>query len=327
MVMIGIDPHKATHTAVAIDGDEVELGARAGAGDDAAGAAAAGVGGARSTERTWAIESAGGLGYLLAQQLVAAGETRRGRPATLASRVRVLGTGRSDKNDPNDARSVAIAALRAPTLRPVRVEDHATVLRLLAKRNTRHRLAPQPGRAVGCMRWWRSSRRAGSPRNSLLLHADRLLDGVDAGRRRSSRSATTWRSSCSTTSRRLDAQLQGVAQARSATPSPRRGRRSPTSSGSARSSPRSLIGHTGDVAPVRQPRTASPPTTAPHPIELSSGGPSTVHRLSRRGNRTLNHAHPHRRDHPDPPRAQSRPRLLRPQASPKARPRKKRSAR
>ena len=38
-------------------------------------------------------------------------------PATLASRVRVLGTGRSNKNDPNDAPSVAVAALRSPGLR------------------------------------------------------------------------------------------------------------------------------------------------------------------------------------------------------------------
>jgi transposase len=34
---------------------------------------------------------------------VAAGETVVDVPATLASRIRVLGTGRSDKNDPNDA--------------------------------------------------------------------------------------------------------------------------------------------------------------------------------------------------------------------------------
>jgi hypothetical protein len=56
-------------------------------------------------------------------------------PATLASRVRLLGTGRSDKNDPNDARS-AIAALRAAELVPVRVEDHAPVLRLVSRRHT-----------------------------------------------------------------------------------------------------------------------------------------------------------------------------------------------
>ena len=47
----------------------------------------------------------------------------------------VLGSGSSNKNDPNDARSVAIAALRAPDLDNVRPADHASVLRLLAKRN------------------------------------------------------------------------------------------------------------------------------------------------------------------------------------------------
>lgn len=55
--------------------------------------------------------------------------------ATLASRVRVLGSGHSNKNDSNDARSVAIAALRSPTLRSVRPADHTEVLRLLAKSN------------------------------------------------------------------------------------------------------------------------------------------------------------------------------------------------
>ncbi len=53
----------------------------------------------------------------------------------LASRVRLLGSGRSDKNDPNDARSVAIAAFRQPGLAVVRREDHTQVLRMLAKRH------------------------------------------------------------------------------------------------------------------------------------------------------------------------------------------------
>ena len=56
-------------------------------------------------ERVRAVESAGGLGYLLAQQLLAAGEHVVDVPATLAARVLLSGTGRSDKNDPNDARS------------------------------------------------------------------------------------------------------------------------------------------------------------------------------------------------------------------------------
>ena len=133
-VMIGIDPHKASHTAVAIDRAEDHLSSLK----------------VRAThrqvdqlmdwaqsfeKRTWAIESVGGMGYLLAQQLVARGEDVLDVPATLASRIRVLATDRSNKNDPNDALSIAIAALRAPRLRIVEPANHVEVLRLLAKRN------------------------------------------------------------------------------------------------------------------------------------------------------------------------------------------------
>jgi transposase len=77
----------------------------------------------------------GGLGYLLARQLLGAGERVLDVPATLASRVRVLATTKSQKTDSNDAASIAIAALRAPDVRPVPRADHAVVLRLLAKRH------------------------------------------------------------------------------------------------------------------------------------------------------------------------------------------------
>jgi transposase len=114
-VVIGIDPHKASHTAVAIDDAEDEISSVK----------------VRATrrqveqlvrwaepfeKRRWAIESAGGTGYLLAQQLVAQGEEVLDVPATLASRIRVLATGRSNKNDANDAHSIAVAAFRAPSL-------------------------------------------------------------------------------------------------------------------------------------------------------------------------------------------------------------------
>ena len=89
---IGIDPHKATHTAVAIDDTERVLGeltvpalrdqtvrlvgwASQLDGDDS---------------RLWAIEAAGGLGYLLPQQLIASGEPVVDVPPVLASRVRLL---------------------------------------------------------------------------------------------------------------------------------------------------------------------------------------------------------------------------------------------
>jgi transposase len=133
-IMIGIDPHKASHTAVAIDGNEVvldEVRVRSCVTQTARLRDWA----ERFEERTWAVESAHGLGYLLAQQLVAAGEQVIDVPPVRASRVRVLGSGRSQKNDPNDARSVAIAALRADDLANVHVDDHSRVLRLLSKRH------------------------------------------------------------------------------------------------------------------------------------------------------------------------------------------------
>jgi transposase len=133
-IIIGIDPHKESHTAVAIDHTEVVLD------EFRLRACAIQTERLRSwaapfPDRVWAIESGRGLGYLLAQQLVAAGETVVDVPAVLSTRTRLLGSGKSQKNDPNDARSVAIAALRNDGLRRVSGDDHPQVLKLLAKRH------------------------------------------------------------------------------------------------------------------------------------------------------------------------------------------------
>jgi transposase len=93
MVMIGIDPHKRTHTAVAVDEHETVIGERlVHARVDQVGELVAWADELDDATRTWAVESAGGLGYLLSQQLIAAGECVVDVPATLASRVRLLGT-------------------------------------------------------------------------------------------------------------------------------------------------------------------------------------------------------------------------------------------
>src|SRR5438105_12521772 len=134
MVLIGVDPHKGSHTAVAIDRKEMQLAqvqVRAAKGQCERLLAWAEPFG----ERRWAIESASGLGYLLAQQLVAAGEDVVDVPPALSARVRVLGSGKSSKNDPNDALSTAIAALRGPSLRAVVLDDHRAILRMLANRH------------------------------------------------------------------------------------------------------------------------------------------------------------------------------------------------
>jgi transposase len=118
-VMIGVDPHKGSHTAVAIGSAEEPLGELR----VRASAAQAGQLVAWATdwpERTWAVEGAGGLGHLLAQQLVAAGERVLDVQPKLGARVRLLTAGDTNKNDPNDARSVAVAALRSATRREVR---------------------------------------------------------------------------------------------------------------------------------------------------------------------------------------------------------------
>jgi transposase len=85
--------------------------------------------------RIWAIEAASGLGALLAQQLVSAGETVVDVPPTLSARVRLLDAGSTDKTDPHDARAAAIVALRHGRLRQVIPVDHTAVLRLLADRH------------------------------------------------------------------------------------------------------------------------------------------------------------------------------------------------
>jgi transposase len=133
-VMIGIDPHKSSHTAVAISVGEEPLGElRVGAGPFQAEQLLAWAAG--WPERAWAVEGAAGLGHLLSQQLVTAGEQVLDVPPKLAARVRLLQAGDTNKNDPNDAFSVAVAALRSPARRPVLAEDHAAVLKVWAKRH------------------------------------------------------------------------------------------------------------------------------------------------------------------------------------------------
>jgi transposase len=142
---IGIDPHKASHTAAVLDAHEQlvsEVRVRADRSqrdrllDFAAG----------FEPRCWAVEGATGTGALLAQQLVAVGETVLDVPPVLSARVRLLDNARSDKTDAHDARSAAVVALRHSKLRVVGLEDHSAVLRLLAKRH--HDLVAHRTRAI-----------------------------------------------------------------------------------------------------------------------------------------------------------------------------------
>jgi hypothetical protein len=133
-VMIGIGPHRGSHTAVAIGAGEEPLGRlRVRACPSQAEKLVAWA--AAWPERTWAVEGAGGLGHLLAQQLVTAGEQVLDVPPRRAARVRLLEAGDIGKNDPSDALPVTVAALRSKAPRQVRAEEYAAVLKVWAKRH------------------------------------------------------------------------------------------------------------------------------------------------------------------------------------------------
>lgn len=284
MVLIGVDPHKGSHTAVVVDNDEHEIGRLTVRADrrqlQRMLSFAAPFG-----ERTWAIESAGGLGFLLAQQLVAAGEDVVDVPPTLAARVRLLGSGRGSKNDPNDALSTAIAALRDPHLRTVVAEDHAMVLRMLADRyEDLTRLRTQ---AVCRLHALLAALVPGGVQKRLTANAAaaflRRVHPVSAVEVERKNLAIELVADI----RRLDQAAKAV-KARTRVAVAASGTTLTDINGVGPIVAAILIGHTGDIH--RFPTAghfASYNGTAP--IEASSG-PKVRHRLNPRGNRRLNHA-------------------------------------
>lgn len=284
MFVIGIDPHRGSHTAAVLDRseqvvDELRVVADRHQRDRLLGWAE------RFTPRRWAIEGATGTGALLAQQLVAAGEDVVDVPPTLSARVRLLDSGRTDKTDSHDARSAAVVALRHQGLRPVRTEDHVAVLRLLAKRH--HDLSAARTRAVCRLHTTlchlaegHFPKRMRATQAAAILARIRPADPVSVERKALARDLLA-------EVRRVDRDLEQLLE---------RIKTAITASGSTVTEIHGvgpivacyLIGHTGDIN--RFPSSghyARYNGTAP--IEASSG-PTIRHRLNPRGNRQINHA-------------------------------------
>jgi hypothetical protein len=133
MILLGIDPHKTTHTATALDPLTNQpistLRIEASLSDYRRLLSWAG----RWPERRWAVEGAGGLGRHLAQWLLTRGEAVVDVHASATARVRQLSRGGGRKNDAIDATAAATAAAQGEA-RPVPAEDHTTVLALLDER-------------------------------------------------------------------------------------------------------------------------------------------------------------------------------------------------
>ena len=197
----------------------------------------------------------------------------------------MLSSGKSDKNDPHDARSVAIAALRQPGLARVRREDHAQVLRMVAKRHLeltslRTQAVCRLHAVLVLLKPGGMKQRLSAKQASRMLRGIRTLDAVGEQRRLIAKTHLA-------DIRRLDRDIKATKVLI---------RRAVTASGTTVTDVYGvgpivaafLIGYTGDPT-----RFASSGHYAAYngtaPIEVSSGG-KTRHRLSLRGNRKLNHA-------------------------------------
>jgi transposase len=283
-VMIGVDPHKGSHTAVAIGAAEEPLGelrVRASAAQARQLVAWA----ADWPERSWAVEGARGLGHLLAQQLLAAGERVLDVQPKLGARVRLLAAGDTNKNDPNDARSVAVAALRSTSRREVAADDHAVVLKVWSKRHrdlgrTRTQVACRL-HAVLC-----ELVPGGISKEITAAHAARVLESAKP-------SGAVELARCELAAeflddlRRIDTQMRDTKKKLTAAV-----RASGTTTteifGVGPVIAAIVIGCVVDVSRFGS-RDHFAAYNGTAPIEVSSGN-RKIHRLSRRGNRRLNHA-------------------------------------
>jgi transposase len=285
VIVIGIDPHKRTHTAVAVDQHEQPIAQLTLVADPTCAVSLLDWA-AAWPERRWAIEGARGLGYHLAQQLATAGEDVVDVNAKLAARARLLDRGHGRKTDQTDARSVAMVALRTHRLPPVAGEDDvAGVLRLLADRrdelnqerrrvtNRLHRLlrdllpggAPTPLTAPTAALLLRRTTPASDADQQRKAHARDLL----ADLRRLDRQLVANRTRCEEVLKAHQTRLIAIF-------------------GISAVLATKLIGHSGPVT-----RFASPDHYASYtgtaPVDASSG-PNIRQRVNRGGNRALNTA-------------------------------------
>ena len=203
----------------------------------------------------------------------------------LGARVRLLSTGESNKNDPNEALSVAVAALRSRTRRQVSADDHATVLKVWSRR---HRDLGRAKNQVACRLHAVLCELVpgGVPEEITAAHAARILGSATpsgtAGQARGELAAELLADM-----RRLDAQIR-ESKKKLATAVKASGTSLTGIFGVGPVIAATVIGDVADVARfATRDRFAAYNGTAP--IEVSSGNRKT-YRLSLRGNRRINHA-------------------------------------
>ena len=133
-MIIGVDPHKSSHPATAVDEATNTQVASLRVDATLAGYRELLRWAKQLPERRWAVEGARGLGRHLAQWLVARGEVVVDVPSTATARVRELSRGSGRKTDVIDAAAAASVAALQGDATPVAGEDHTTVFAMLEER-------------------------------------------------------------------------------------------------------------------------------------------------------------------------------------------------
>lgn len=284
-MIIGVDPHKSSHTATAVDAATNAPVASLRIDASLAGYRELMRWVRQFPQRRWAVEGARGLGRHIAQWLVARGEVVLDVPSTATARVRELSRGSRRKTDVIDAAAAASVAALHGDATLVSSEDHTATFALLEER--RANLAAQRVRVANQLHAvLRDLIPGGAPLAITAKSASALLRSVRAvsvcERTRKDLAQDLVRDL-----RTVDASLIDIEQRMSAALDEHGSRLREVDGVGAVTAVR-LIGRTGSVT-----RFSTPDAFATYagvaPIEVASGE-RTRHRLSRSGDRQLNSA-------------------------------------
>lgn len=282
-VIIGVDPHKLSATIEVVDRHERLLGTGRFT-TDQAGYTALRTYAKAWPQRTWAVEGANGAGRSLAQRLVEAGEEVVDVPAKLAARARLFDTGHNRKTDAHDAHSVAVVAVRTRGLRVLAPDAGLEALRMLADR--RDELAKQRVQTVNRLQRLLGELVPGTRKKDLSAQqAKAILAGLrprDLAGRTRRRMAAELVADLVVVDKKLKAIKAELAAAVLARGSSLMDIHGIGPAGAAR-----ILADVGDIARFAD-RNRFASWTGTAPLDASSGEQNR-HRLSRAGNRRMNH--------------------------------------